>query len=233
MSASISLKQTMSRRADTALHLAQHCLVIVGLIFALDFINLTLGDPISGLFKSLAPESGIAIVEVSDPADGDAEPASAGASVSSVLSPQMRGALTYVTQRYRVSAEAVRPVFEAVQRVGQELSIDPLLIVAVIGVESGFNPFAESAMGARGLMQVIPRFHMDKVPEGGGRRAFLDPVTNIRIGTSVLQEAIQRRGGLTAGLQYYAGSTDSQGLYANRVMAERARLEQAARRSAG
>lgn len=232
MSASISLKQTMSRRADTALHLAQHCLVIVGLIFALDFINLTLGDPVSRLFRSIAPESGEVVAEVSDRGVDDTDPVSAESAMS-VLSPQMRGALKYVAQRYKVSAEAVRPVFEAVQMVGQERRIDPLLIVAIIGVESGFNPFAESAMGARGLMQVIPRFHMDKVPDGGGRSAFLDPVTNIRIGTSVLQEAIQRRGGLAAGLQYYAGSTDSQGLYANRVMAERARLEQAARRSAG
>ena len=108
-----------------------------------------------------------------------------------------------------------------------------ILIVAIIGIESGFNPFAESAMGAKGLMQIIPRFHMDKVPGGLDGRAFLDPVTNIQIGALVLQEAIQRRGGLAAGLQYYAGSTDPEGLYASKVMAEKARLEQAAKRSAG
>ena len=117
--------------------------------------------------------------------------------------------------------------------VGQERRIDPLLIVAIIGVESGFNPFAESSFGAQGLMQVIPRFHMDKLPGGANGRAFLDPVTNIRVGASVLQEAIQRRGGLTAGLQYYAGSSDAAGSYANKVMAEKARLEQAAQRRAG
>ena len=82
-------------------------------------------------------------------------------------------------------------------------------------------------------MQVIPRFHMDKLPGGANGRAFLDPVTNIRVGASVLQEAIQRRGGLTAGLQYYAGASDAAGSYANKVMAEKARLEQAAQRRAG
>lgn len=233
MSASISLKQQRSRRADAALHLAQHCLMIVGLIFVLDFINLTLGDPVSELFRSFAPESGIVAVGAPENDTADTAGSTAVDASLAALSPQMRGALSYVAQRYKVSAEAVRPVFEAVQLVGQERRIDPLLIVAIIGVESGFNPFAESAMGARGLMQVIPRFHMDKVPDGGGRGAFLDPVTNIRIGTSVLQEAIQRRGGLAAGLQYYAGSSDPQGVYANRVIAERARLEQAARRAAG
>ena len=145
----------------------------------------------------------------------------------------MRGALTYVAQRYKVSVDAVRPVLEAVQVIGQEQRIDPLLIVAVIGVESGFNPFAESTMGAKGLMQIIPRFHRDKLPTGLDARAFLDPVTNIRVGALVLQEAIERRGGVAAGLQYYGGSSDSERLYANKVLAERARLERAAQRAAG
>ena len=110
--------------------------------------------------------------------------------------------------------------------------VNPLLIVAVIGVESGFNPFAESAMGAQGLMQIIPRFHLDKVPDGAGDRPFLDPAINIRIGVNVLEEAIRRRGGLVAGLQYYAGSSDPEGTYASKVLAEKERLEHATRRAA-
>ena len=37
--------------------------------------------------------------------------------------------------------------------------------------------------------------------------------------------------GLVAGLQYYAGSSESEGSYASKVLAEKERLEQAARRS--
>ncbi len=234
MSASNLLKQTMSRRTDAVLHLAQHCLMIVGLVFALGFINFVIGDPVSGVFRSVLPDAGTFGEAVIDQDDDDAASSGkAGGASGDGLSPRMRGALTYVAQRYKVSADAVRPVFEAAQLVGQEKRIDPLLIVAIIGIESGFNPFAESAMGAKGLMQIIPRFHMDKVPGGLDGRAFLDPVTNIQIGALVLQEAIQRRGGLAAGLQYYAGSTDPEGLYASKVMAEKARLEQAAKRSAG
>ena len=234
MSASILLKQTMSRRTDAVLHLAQHCLMIVGLVFALGFVNFVIGDPVSGVFRSVLPDTGILGGVVTDQEAEDAPPGTASGSLEDGLSPRMRGALAYVAQRYKVSADAVRPVFEAAQLVGQEKRIDPLLIVAIIGIESGFNPFAESAMGAKGLMQIIPRFHMDKVPDGLDGRAFLDPVANIRIGALVLQEAIQRRGGLVAGLQYYAGSSDPEGFYANKVMAEKARLEQAAaRRSAG
>ena len=230
MSASNLLKQNMSRRTDAVLHLVQHCLMIAGLVFALDFVNLLAGDPVSSVYRSLL--SGETAVDVGMSAKASEETAEVDASAS--LSPRMRGALAYVAQRYKVSADAVRPVFEAAQLVGQERRIDPLLIVAIIGVESGFNPFAESSMGARGLMQVIPRFHMDKLPDGATGSVFLDPVANIRIGASVLEEAIRRRGGLVPGLQYYAGSSNADGVYANKVMAEKARLEQAAaRRSAG
>jgi len=111
--------------------------------------------------------------------------------------------------------------------------ITPLLIVAIIGIESGFNPFAESSMGAQGLMQVIPRFHQDKLPEGTGDQPLLDPAINIRVGVDVPKEAIRRRGSLIAGLQYYAGSSETDGSYASKVLAEKDRLEQAARRSAG
>ena len=232
MSASNLLKQTMSRRTDVALHLAQHCLIIVGLVFALGFITPVSGEPMAEAFQALWPEIS-ASADLAEAEEGRAERGASADSDGNALSPRMRGALAYVAQRYKVSAEAVRPVFEAAQLVGQERRIDPLLIVAIIGVESGFNPFAESSFGAQGLMQVIPRFHMDKLPGGANGRAFLDPVTNIRVGASVLQEAIQRRGGLTAGLQYYAGSSDSAGSYANKVMAEKARLEQAAQRRAG
>ena len=232
MSASNLLKQTMSRRADVALHLAQHCLIIVGLVFALGFITPVSGEPMAEAFQALWPEIS-ASADLAEAEEGRAERGTSADSDGNALSPRMRGALAYVAQRYKVSAEAVRPVFEAAQLVGQERRIDPLLIVAIIGVESGFNPFAESSFGAQGLMQVIPRFHMDKLPGGANGRAFLDPVTNIRVGASVLQEAIQRRGGLTAGLQYYAGSSDAAGSYANKVMAEKARLEQVAQRRAG
>ncbi|MDR2614083.1 MAG: hypothetical protein LBC91_01980 [Candidatus Accumulibacter sp.] len=67
--------------------------------------------------------------------------------------------------------------------------------------------------------------------EGRGVRHLFDPAVNIQVGVRVLEEAIRRRGGLTAGLQYYAGSSDASGRYANKVLAEKARLEKAASRA--
>ena len=110
-------------------------------------------------------------------------------------------------------------------------NLDPYLVCAVIKSESNWDPEAESNQGAQGLMQVIPRFHQDKVPDGAGEKALLDPVINIKVGTHVLEEAIRRRGGLIPGLQHYAGSSDPTGAYANKVLAEKHRLEQAARRA--
>lgn len=144
------------------------------------------------------------------------------------LNPRMQAALDHVSRRYRVAGTTLVPVFRAAQEAALEYKLDPLLIIAVIGVESGFNPFAESPMGAQGLMQVIPRYHQDKVPVDAGEHPFLDPVTNVHIGAQVLREAIRTRGGLLAGLQQYAGSSDAEGAYASKVLAEKQRLEDAA-----
>lgn len=153
---------------------------------------------------------------------------------SQALTPAMRAALDYVVQRYRVSAEALLPVFEAAQSVGPERQLDPLLLIAVISVESKFNPFSQSSMGAQGLMQIIPRYHLDKVPDSAAERPFLDPVTNVKIGARILQESIRRQGGLMAGLQYYGGALDDdEQTYANKVLAEKLRLQQAPRRRDG
>jgi soluble lytic murein transglycosylase-like protein len=144
------------------------------------------------------------------------------------LNATMALALDAVAQRYRVAPEALQPIFLAAQEAAKDL--DPLLVIAVIGIESGFNPFAQSIMGAQGLMQVIPRYHREKLPPEAGSTAFLDPVNNVRVGTQVLKDAIRRQGGVVEGLQYYAGAVDDPDRgYAARVLAEKQRLEQATR----
>jgi hypothetical protein len=80
-------------------------------------------------------------------------------------------------------------------------------------------------------MQVVPRYHMDKLPEEADRLAFLDPVTNVRVGAKVLHESIRRSGGVETGLQQFGGAlNDPDRRYSSRVLAEKQRLEQAAQR---
>jgi soluble lytic murein transglycosylase-like protein len=241
MSGTITLKNTMARDIGVPLNIFQHLLMIAVLFVVFGIITFSLKNPpsIEGLksaypvLPQFAELSGLTVFSENDAmADKPvAEQAVVDAPEAVVLSPRMQGALGYVKRRYKVSPEALVPVFEVAQLIGKEMRIDPLLIVAIIGIESGFNPFAESAMGARGLMQVIPRFHRDKVPEGAGDSSLLDPLINIRVGVQVLDEAIRRRGGLVAGLQHYAGSSEPEGSYASKVLAEKERLEQASRRN--
>lgn len=148
------------------------------------------------------------------------------------LSPRMRSALDYVSRRYRVSGDVLEPIFATAETAGREMRLDPLLIVAVIAVESRFNPFSESVAGAQGLMQVMPRAHQDKLPAGADELSFFDPVVNVRIGSRILRDSIRRNGGIVPGLQQFAGAADDPGQrYAARVMAEKARLDAAIQRS--
>ena len=113
----------------------------------------------------------------------------------------------------------------AAYRAAREVGLDPLLVLAVISVESRFNPIAESVMGAKGLMQIIPKYHQAKLVQQGGEAALLDPEANILMGARILQEYVYRMGTLEAGLQYYNGAfRDGSAQYAQKVMVERDRL---------
>jgi soluble lytic murein transglycosylase-like protein len=132
-----------------------------------------------------------------------------------------------VARRYRVAEDAAAAVVRAAFDEGRRHNLDPVLILAVIAVESRFNPFAASEQGALGLMQVVPRFHMDKIAAVGVPSMLL-PETNIAIGTRILKDSIRRGGSDAAGLQLYNGAfEDETRAYANRVLSERRRLEQA------
>ena len=175
-----------------------------------------------------APAFSAAAVRLDDPAGsvGPVDPATEALAVPgrTALSPRLQTALDYVRTRYKVSKEAMLPLFETVQWIARERGIDPLLIVALIGIESGFNAQAKSAGGGHGLMQIIPRYHLDKIPDGLGVKGLMDPVVNVKVGAQILDDAIRRSGGTQAGLQSYNGSK-RKSLFARRVLAERERLE--------
>lgn len=141
--------------------------------------------------------------------------------------PKQQAALAYwLSKKYRVAPEPVSALVEEAYEIGLRTKLDPTLILAVMAVESGFNPFAQSPVGAQGLMQVMTRVHSDKYDSFGGKLAAFDPVTNLRVGVKVLQECIQRAGSTAGGLRYYVGSsTEDDGGYAGKVMAEHARLK--------
>lgn len=139
----------------------------------------------------------------------------------------------FLAKRYRVSQEVIFDLVGIAHATGRQLGLDPLLIIAVIAVESRFNPIAESVAGAKGLMQIIPRYHADKLQEFGGEKALFDPEANIVVGARILKEYLGRTGNLGIALQMYAGAlNDEQDLYTGRVMSEQQRLQQVVSRSA-
>ena len=159
----------------------------------------------------------------------DAASAAAGASAAD---PAHEVLIGYLSRRFLVASTATGRMVAAAHRAAEEVGLDPLLVLAVIAVESRFNPIAESGMGAKGLMQIIPRYHLDKLRAAGGEDAVFDPEANIQVGSRILQEYVYRYGTLEAGLQQYNGaSRDGNAYYARRVMAERERLEEVMRAS--
>ena len=143
--------------------------------------------------------------------------------------PKQQAAVAYwLSKKYRVAPEPVSALVAEAYEIGEKTKLDPTLILAVMAVESGFNPFAQSPVGAQGLMQVMTGIHSDKYESFGGKLAAFDPVTNLRVGVKVLQECIQRAGSLNAGLKYYVGAANlgDDGGYADKVLAEYARLRQ-------
>jgi soluble lytic murein transglycosylase-like protein len=144
----------------------------------------------------------------------------------SVREREQRAVIEYIARRYRVSDQAVAGFVSTAYRAGAEHGVDPLLVLAVVAIESRYNPVAESTVGAKGLMQVIPKYHVEKLTDHGGEQSLLDPYVNIMVGTQILREYQRRLGDTEAALQMYGGAFDEPtSTYANKVLAEKARLE--------
>lgn len=147
--------------------------------------------------------------------------------------PKRQAAVAYwLSKKYRVAPEPLSALVTEAYQIGQHNKLDPTLILAVMAIESGFNPFAQSPMGAQGLMQVMTQVHSDKYEDFGGRLAAFDPLTNLRVGVKVLQECISRAGSIEGGLRSYVGTSSSEvedNGYVSKVIAEQGRLQMVAK----
>lgn len=96
----------------------------------------------------------------------------------------------------------IKRIVNAVFAQAQKHNLDPLLILSTIKHESRFRVQAANPSGAKGLMQVMPRWHRDKI---AGRNIF-DIETNIEVGTQVLVDCLDKFNGVIAkGLRCYSG----------------------------
>jgi soluble lytic murein transglycosylase-like protein len=136
----------------------------------------------------------------------------------------------WLSKRYRVAGDAANMLVSTAYTTARDIKLDPLLILAVMAIESGLNPFAESPVGAQGLMQVMSKVHHDKFQPMGGVQAALNPVANIRVGALILKDYVNRGGSVEAGLKTYVGAAafENDAGYGSRVLAEYHRLKQVA-----
>jgi hypothetical protein len=136
----------------------------------------------------------------------------------------------WISRRYRVATDATQAVVATTYQTAMELKLDPLLILSVMAIESRFNPFAESPVGAQGLMQVMTRVHTEKFEGLGGVEAALNPIANIKVGSRILKEYVRRGGSIEAGLKMYVGAAamETDLGYGAKVLAEYARMKDVA-----
>lgn len=145
------------------------------------------------------------------------------------LTEQQAKVTQWLSRKYRVAPEPLAALVTEAYAIGERIDIDPTLLLAVMAIESRFNPFAQSPVGAQGLMQVMTRVHTDKYEDFGGELAAFDPLSNLRVGAKVLQDAVRRSGSIEGGLRLYVGAVTTDGSwYIERVMAEHLRIKSVA-----
>lgn len=93
-----------------------------------------------------------------------------------------------------------------VEEQAEEFGLDANLVYAVIKAESNFDPEAKSAVGAMGLMQMMPdtfRWMQTVLGETHEEEALYDPEVSVRFGCALLKILLSEYGDLTAALSAY------------------------------
>ena len=147
------------------------------------------------------------------------------------LPPSQARVADWLARKYRVAQEPMAALVAEAHVQAARSRLPAHLILAVMAIESAFHPYAQSAAGAQGLMQVMTRVHIRRYDAFGGPLAAFDPLTNLRVGVDVLLEVIRLRGGsLEDGLRFYLGgdALTEDGGYVAKVLEEQARLDMVA-----
>jgi soluble lytic murein transglycosylase-like protein len=213
----------VARHLSCAFTALKELLALVGLAAILGFGLLQLRGPVVKTLPVLATDP--FAVGWSAPESSPIQ-AAVAETAETAHAREQRALAEFIAKRYRVAESAAAGFVSNAYRAGEQHSVDPVLILAVMAVESRYNPVAESVMGAKGLMQVIAKYHPEKLEEHGGESALLDPQVNILVGAQILREYQRRFRDTETALQMYAGAFDEPtAQYAAKVFAEKARFE--------
>lgn len=188
-------------------------------------------DPTASAAGEDTPQSGPATAPDTNDVAGlnfmaELKAATRGEPIPGLTAAQVNSLRSYIGRKYKIAHSVAGALVRAAFVIGKDKNLDPQLLLAVIAIESRYNPFAESSVGAQGLMQIMSTVHRDKLSDiGGGQTAVFNPVVNMRVGAQILADCIKRRGSVTGGLACYVGASGpSDGGYGARVLAERRRI---------
>lgn len=140
-----------------------------------------------------------------------------------------RAQTKYLAKKFRKHPNVVRKYVdyawaEAAKRDG----IKPELLIAIMQKESSLRARVQSRYGAQGLMQVVRKWHGEKLSPS---ESLFDPQVNIRVGTDVLEEYLAMAGGsLPQALKKYSGNARG---YTNTILKESRKLALVADQAAG
>ena len=129
----------------------------------------------------------------------------------------------YLARKYNQSLEGTHRIVQAAYHEGLQQGVPPLLILAMVEKESSLRPGIVNYYGAVGLMQVVPRYHQEKLVGLKNPADLHEPEVNIRVGSRILAEYLKgSRGNMPTALARYSGGARD---YALRVAAFQQELE--------
>jgi hypothetical protein len=144
--------------------------------------------------------------------------------------PAEQASVTYwLSRKYKVAPEPLSVLVAEAFDLGERAQISPTLILSIMAIESNFNPYAQSTLGGQGLMHIQPDLQSQKLDSLGGALASFDPLSNLRVGVSVLHDLVVAHGSVQAGLAAYAQTPPKRDSnYLDRVLQEEQRLTRVA-----
>jgi len=130
----------------------------------------------------------------------------------------------HLSAKYKKPYPRVRQIVQTAYAEAARHGLPPLLILAIIEKESSFREQISNSYGAMGLMQVVPRFHREKLSNPVDDSELLTYSGNIRVGTQILAEYLRwKRGNVERALVKYSGNATA---YYSKVMQHKAELRE-------
>jgi soluble lytic murein transglycosylase-like protein len=141
------------------------------------------------------------------------------------MAPGVKALSRDIARRFHLAEGAAVGITRAAFTAAQASGIDPTLVLAIAAVESKFKPGAVNpATGAKGLMQIMPRWHQDKIHGIGGEPSLMLIAPNISVGAAIMAEYLDAEDGdIQDALGHYLGTAGAD-TYVRRVNVEMAHL---------